>query len=277
LHVLISGWGLSLRSAGPVWKKGHAEGKEVYDLTAGERGTVLELNSPVVERREDGTLESGLYRSREEAERAVRDLKRKGKAGANIRIEEVPSRRVDIPNLGLALRVGPELRRLALKMSMAAITLLPGFDVDEVEEGRLYLLADPRRVPANNVFATFQTYEEIDSRRPPLAHVIYVERGATKVYGLVQFFGVFQLYCRLSISESTSKPAALFCALDPVTGDEAYTETEPLDLRHPNVFYDVEEFKKGSAGLCEQLGRDAVRRGANPSNIKMVSVDFGED
>ena len=274
VHVFISSWGIPLRSVNPVWKEAYTKDGETYNFHIGERGTVLESSKPVIELHEDGRLKSGKFPDKKRAEKVVRNLIDKGKASEDIRIEEIPSKKVFMPDLGIALHIGPEIRRLALKMCIALSTLLYNFDVAEVSEARLYLRGDPRSVPVNNVFAAFNSYEAIDSQREALSHVIYVERNQTGVYGLVQFFGAIQLFCRVGILPNKSQGAALFATLDPIAGEEKLSESSLLNLTPPPYFYSIEEASKLAEGWIMKLGDEAKKRGSNPTDLRMSRVEF---
>lgn len=274
VHVFISSWGVPLRSVTPIWKGAYTKEGETYDLLVGERGTVLESTKPVIELNEDGRLSSGKFQTKKQAERVVRNLIEKGKASENIRIEEILSTKVFMPDLGLGIYIGPEIRRLALKMCIGLSTLFPNFDLEEVAEARLYLKGDPRTVPVNNVVAAFASYDAIDSLRKALSHVIYVERTQTGVYGLVQFFGTIQLFCRVGIQPIKAQGAALLATLDPITGDETFTESSLLNLTPPPYFYSAEEAIKLADGWIMKLGDEARKRGSNPTDLRMSSVEF---
>ena len=108
----------------------------------------------------------------------------------------------------MTLEIGPDVRRLALKMCIALSSLLPDFDLKEIGEARLFLRGDI--APVVNTLVAFDRYEAVDSIREALAHVIYVERGRTRVYGLVQFFGAVQIFCRLGLPVGNAEARMLW-------------------------------------------------------------------
>lgn len=104
--------------------------------------------------------------------------------------------------------------------------------------------------------------------REPLSHVIYVERDETRIYGVVQFFGVLQLYCGLGRPNGAAPCAARVGVLDPLTGIEEISDVEPLRLPMPTVIGD-EELSQAANAWLKRFQEGAVRRGATkPVNLE---------
>lgn len=272
LHVFISSWGLPLRSADPTWKSAYFHGDRTYHLSVGETGVKPELANPIIEKDENGQVIRGVARSKKEAERSARQLIAKGKA-KEVKIEQEAPPKFDLKGLGMALELGPDIRRLALKMCIALSTLLPDFELAEVAEARFYLKAENSLVPVNNTLAAFDKYDAVDSLREAVSHLIYVERSKDRVYGLVQFFGVVQIFCRLGIPSDNPSVVALLATLDPVTGNEQFKSVMPLNLTEPPSIIPIQEYPRLVKGWMQKFRDEAVARGAtHPPNLKASSI-----
>jgi hypothetical protein len=98
-----------------------------------------------------------------------------------------------------------------------------------------------------------RTHERLYSARPPLAHVIYVERTRVGTYGVVQFFGVLQFHCTLG-QGSPAPECALFGVLNSITGEETFRPVDPLNvssLPQPSPAF----AKKWAEKLFDQVGK----------------------
>ena len=150
-------------------------------------------------------------------------------------------------------------------MCYALSTRLPGFTLSEVAHARSILQADPRFLPVN-VVSAFETYALLDDLRLPLSHVIYVERNGTRVSGVVQFYGVIQLFCGLgtSVSENTSAGLGV---LDPLTGTERFSQLKSLALNFPAPITEEDLSGAGKSWL-KKFENSAKARGATkPINL----------
>jgi hypothetical protein len=243
LHVFISS-GVPLKSARPFWKAGHEQSGQKLDFSVGDNGMVAHLSKPMVELREDGTLLKGQFRDVKEANRVLADLRRKGDLRPNARIVQVEIPTHQLADIAIDVRIGPELRRLALKMAISASTLLPNFELAEVHEARLYLMGNPNMVHVNNVLVDIVNMGRIDDLRPPLSHVIYVERFEGRVWATIQFFGSIQLFCNVGVSSLGVQNAAVLGFLDPVTGDEKFSEQCTVGLALPGPLLGAESIGK---------------------------------
>lgn len=165
--------------------------------------------------------------------------------------------------------IGSALRRLALKMCVAAYMLLPEEPIyEEVSEARIYLTGSHKaETQVNSVYTAISDYVTLDALRRGLSHVIYVERSAGRVYGVVQFFGFLQLYCRLGTARAT-KPAAVLCTLDPVLGEEVMRRADPLGLDEPPYSIPREEYTAAMMRWQEKQRREIIARGGK-------APDFG--
>lgn len=272
LHVFISSWGVPLANKSPLWPEAYTAGDKVYDLLVGEKGVKPRLSRPVIKRDSEGQIVSGEFASRADAERAIERLAARGKL-KRAELHEVPPPITDLRGLENTFELGPAVRRLALKMCIALGTLVSGIEMSELDEGRQVLLADPGSVPSCTL-AAYGDYPGIDNRRPALSHVVYVERGSERVYGLVQFFGVVQLFCRLGKTAQPSSPSALLATLDPVAGAEEVAELGPLSLPEPPYRIHLDEYPRLVENWTRKFREEAIRRGAtHPPNLQTLSIE----
>lgn len=275
LHVFISSWGVPLKSADPTWRRAYVFEGMPLDLSVGETGVKIKLSKPIIERDETGKVSVGRFSDMGQAEKAARRMVHKGKA-REVRLQQAPLE-TDLVGLEISLEIGPAIRRTSLKMCIAASTLLPDFNPAEVAEAQRILVADPSSKPLNTL-AAYVVYQEIDSRRPALSHVIYVERNQDRVYGLVQFFGVVQLFCRLGRPRGTCSQAAVLAVLDPVTGNEDFSAIPPLNLPEPPFWIQRHEYPRLMEGWMKKFREEAIKRDAtHPPSLKQVSLNVITD
>lgn len=273
LHLSIASWGVSLVNRAPVWRAAYtAEGK-TYDLTVGERGVQPRLSKPVVKHDLEGEIETAEFATRAEAEHAAQRLVDRGKAKA-VEVREAPPPRITLEGLGNTLILDPQMRRVALKMCIALATVLPGSDPSHVEAAQRILRSDPASVP-QIVLAAYSEYRELERHRPALSHVVFVERGRDRIYGIVQFFGVIQLFCNLMKGPSiVGEPAAVIGTLDPVVGSEAFLELEPLGLAEPPFWLNVADLPGLVGGWMRKFRDQAIQRGAtHPPDLRITSLE----
>ena len=280
---------MSLRSADPIWRSAFVHDDKTYDVSVGEAGAESELSKPAFEKDERNRIRVAEFRlsDRKQAERFAKTMAEK----ENVERVEIEVVYPEIPlKMAPTFEIGSAIKRMALKMCIALSSMLPEFELEDVNEARKELFAEPSLIPINAREAYF-TYEPIDTRRPALSHLIYIERSQARVYGLVQFFGAVQLFCRLGIpkgavpdsgavylgggfhTRATSVPVsvgdstALIALLDPVTGDEEIHASSPLNLIEPPICLD----SQGWEGWKSKLRGEALKRGANPPGLK---IDF---
>jgi HNH endonuclease len=224
-HVFISSWGIPLRSVDPTWRRTLVHEGKPYDLSAGETGVTAKLSHPIIRRDTEGKVETAEFGDKRQAEKFARRMVVKGKA-KEVQIEKGSLPQADKPGLGISLEIGADMQRMVMKMCMALSTVLPEFATEEVVTARKFLLAAPSSRAVDTI-ALSGIYEQLDSRRSPLSHAIYVERNQDRLYGLVQFFGAIQLFCCLGAPVATAIQTALLASLDPVSGDEQVSEIPP--------------------------------------------------
>jgi HNH endonuclease len=257
LQVSMATWGLSFSQAVPAWRRALEHMGLEFDISIEDGEPKLQLSRPIKEMGKEGKLTSISFGNKKEAERAVKQARKKGYDKA---VVQKISMEMPTPHIPFVFDLGPSVQRTALKLCYALSTSLPGFTLDEVAHARAILKSDPDRLPPG-VIPSFEIYESLDAMRAPLSHVIYVERDETVIYGVVQFFGVIQLFCGLGKPNGSAPRAARIGILDPITGVETFPDVAPLDLPLPtSVGY--EELPQVADTWLKRFQEGAVMRGA---------------
>ena len=259
LHVSIASWGLPLRKRERAWRRAFEFRGMQLDVTVTDEGVKLRLSGPVPQAGADGKPASVLYADRRDAEKAARQVEKK--KGGRVSVEKVL---VEITPFHMPFNflVDSNLGRTALKMCAALSTFLPGFSLSEITEARPVLRGE--RPWEECVTIAFKSYDSLEALRPPLSHVIYVERHQGRLHGVIQFFGVIQLYCRLGASTGSAPEAGMLGTLDPITGAEEILPVTPLGLSPPPDPYKLPElFSRGSGVWLMKFEESARERGAS--------------
>ena len=125
---------------------------------------------------------------------------------------------------------------LAMKMAVALATRLPNFDPLETLLGRMTLFGES--TSEKLVSETLTHMKKIDSLRPPLSHMVYVERSSGITKATVQFFGTFKFDCKLGRPDPTVPDAAVLGWFDPIAKKESFSECSPIGLDVYNRIHD---------------------------------------
>ena len=265
LHISISTWGVALKGTVPAWRSGYEYQGLKFDLSIGKTNdTQFRLSKPIVEKNDQGKTTSITYATEKEARQAAESTIKKGKA-QRVVIEKIP---MELPFTGAAFNfeLSPDFLRLALKMCFTLNTLLPEIRVEELAYSQAILRGDQHYLP-QNVIPAFVDYMPLDSQREALCHVIYVERNKSRIYGVVQFYGVIQVYCDLGKPTFATSNAAILGVLDPITGKEEFTEVTPLNLPQPTQISDT-ELPEAIGNWLIKFRQGAIDRGAtDPPNL----------
>ena len=264
MHISISTWGVPLKATVQDWKNGHEYNGIKFDLSVGGSGIKLRLAKPITEKDEKGVVTAVTFGSKKEAEKAAENARKKGKQA---RVQKIS---VELPFSGAAfdLAINRELNRTALKMCVALSTLLPNFSASDTEYARPVLKDNAHAGAVTNVTPAFILYDSLDVLRQPLSHVIYVERHNEGAYGVVQFFGVIQLFCKLGKPDESLPNAAILGLLDPVTGVESFDEKAKLLSLPEPVVCPVIDLPKQISRWLDTFRESAIARGATePPNL----------
>ena len=275
IYISIATWGVPVQPLACVWQKAFTQGGKTYDLIMDASGVTPELSRavPHITFDESGDIVSREFRGtdRTRATKFGRQIVAAG-AAKDVEIVNTPPQPLDLHGLELKLEIGPALKRTAIKIACALASLLPGYHPDEISVARDVLNARNPEIPS--VTPVFWRRRAIDALRTPLSHMAYVERTQGQLHGIVQFFGIAQLHCRLGPATSDDRVAAAG-VLDPVAGTELFQETLPLDLGTPPYPVTVDDYRVGVQSWLERFREDAVARGATfPPALQMKNIDF---
>jgi hypothetical protein len=160
-------------------------------------------------------------------ERHVENFKKQGKKISISRLDSKSMR----PEISFPVHFDDNMKRTAVKMCIA---LLDHFEYNQVVHPQTidYLLnGESGPIPAGIACVS---YPALDALREPLSHVIYVQ-GMKKrkfLYGIVQFFGVLQVYCILN-GQYRGEDLSLLGTLNSINFLESFAEAPALNLQLP--------------------------------------------
>lgn len=206
-----------------VWRRAlKREGRD-YDL---DTNLKLTPSVPFIERDSDGTIANAIFPNRQSAKGFIRGQEAEGK---KIKMDSRTVEGIDIRRLDFRIRVGMELRRLAVKMAIATADLM-GFKTNFVDNAsRNFLLG--RGETTQQARVDFVVHSALENLRPPLSHCVFVKGNAQtkKCYAVVQFYGLVQLYVMLNNGGFAGSDFAVLALLDIAQKyAERFEKTEPL-------------------------------------------------
>lgn len=240
--VMLAKNGLNLRRSA-VWQQAYCDPETgwEYDFTSESRGI---LTKPIINKDRDGRIEHLIYRSEDEVNKSLRRLKQKGKK-FQIRETETQVKTASISFNTTVVNFDTDFRRLCVKMCIGLLAHM-GEKAALVGTGtRDYLLGKPTDL--SPVRFSNISYDNLESLRPPLAHVIYVEgnEDSRKLFGIIQFFGVMQFYVKLN-DEYKGKAFGYLGVLDIHSDSEMFKKIVPLELgESPSCIFLVESAQLG--------------------------------
>ncbi|MBZ4335080.1 HNH endonuclease [Corallococcus sp. AS-1-12] len=272
LDVFLAANGLRPKHPIRTWSRAYTYDGLPYDLVPLEDGRLRpELSHTVIEERDaDGVVRKATFKSRREAKGFERKLSAKG---WKVVIEYEPGVPHEVADLGVGLTFGSEMQELALKICLSACTGLVGLEHERLSAARRVLCGEPPEEPI--VFLDFSERAEIDARRKPLSHVVYVEQTPQRVYGVVQFYGSFQYYCYLSDAPGAARSSALIGCLDVLTGDERFELLRPLDLSGAPSGLECSRPEEPYVELLSRFEEQAKQRGASHLDLSLTNLTFG--
>jgi HNH endonuclease len=222
---------ITLRRAGlrpprrVVWKRAlEIEGKD-FDL---DSNLALTPTTSSVERDSQGQIKGALFSNRRAAENFVRSQEGRGK---KVKSSFQKFKPVDLKKLTFKLNIGSEMRRLAIKIAVAATDLMGIKNELLDEESQSFLLGDLEST--QRVRIDFAIHSSLEKLRPPLSHCIFVKGNSQtrKSYAIVQFYGLVQLYVLLNDGRFTNPDFAILGVIDVAKGyAERFEKTELLML-----------------------------------------------
>jgi HNH endonuclease len=252
-----------------IWKRAKVhEGVEI-DI---DTNLVSNISQTVIAKDEFGRFKSGSFQSEKEAKKSLRGLEN---AGKRARIIEQQMSPFNISDLTLNFTVGPEFRRLAMKIGIAAADLFNHRDEILDPYSRAFLVG----APVTNdtpVRLDLSSYEPLQRLRPPLSHNVFVKGNGTTghCYAVVVFYGVLQLYVILNDKNYSGNDFAIFGYLSPVDHKTEFKNIELISLPKPPQFVSRHSIETGLKNWQHCFNDQAkVIFGDGKINLKMEYLE----
>jgi hypothetical protein len=266
LSMMLGRVGVPIALQDMKWKKElrTADG-QVYDLSITPDGLQPQSAKPLVKRDpDDPKILQVTVNNDPESRKHLKQFSNPNK----FRLEsQTPGRPVRTEESTFTLNLNKATELTALKMAFASATLtlpdeLAGFkaaalDLEEAESDS--------RVRAATI--DHRTHESLDASRAALCHTIYVEEYEGIIHGIVQFFGSFQCWVKLSDSATRSYNNAILATLDPITGEETFRDIPSLGIRK----WTGDEVEDQLSPI-RKFNKYALERGATSDALKVTSV-----
>lgn len=266
MQVFVSHFGLDLTHAAAIWPSALNIDGVTYNLQSGPDGIQYELARPIILRNEAGDIIGGRARSRAEAEQASSSLIKKGKA-KEIKIEEAPGENLDDIKLCVDLSYNEDLYKFCAKIT-SNLTIFTGREAFIKQSGIGRYLHGSVGWGARVAYCDTSAIRNL---RPPLSHSVYIEFGFQS-QAIVILFGGMQVYVPLP----AAKRGAFLGFLDPITGEESFSEVKVLNIPPAPSFWSDAEARVHFAYITRMLSEEANARGAkHPPNLTVPAYDLG--
>jgi hypothetical protein len=194
-----------------------------YDL---DSDLQLTPSKPSIERDETGAIKRAVFAGFQAAKGFIRGLEAQGK---KLKFTPQTIEGIDVRKLDFKLNIGMEVRRLAIKLAVAAADHTEFSDELIDKETREFLLGNTEK--SSRVRFDYTRHAELERIRPPLSHFAFVKgNGKThNAYAIVQFYGLVQFYVLLNEGAFARDDFAIAATLDVAKGyRERFEQTELL-------------------------------------------------
>lgn len=108
--------------------------------------------------------------------------------------------------------------------------------------------------------------------RPALSHVVYIQRGHGRLYGLVEFFAAIRYLVELADEPLNETPSAQIAYVDPISGEECFKPAPLLNLPPTSAFHTAQDLIQIQLNILRALAEGAVARGATVAPQGTVTV-----
>jgi hypothetical protein len=214
------------------------------------------LSKPIITRDGEDQI-SRVEGSPKEVTKIAKSLQEKGAKFTEPKVSNIT---IDMQSLRLRYPLDQDLRRLALKTSIACVRKL-GRELTISDDVRCYLLDGPQAESTDvaPVRVTLQQYDELDILRPKLGHLAYVRSSQEDMhtYSILQFFGFIQLYCDFR-GASSEDSFSILATHDPISHKEDFREIPSIDYVMPPQFGSAEDWKSGTSAQIEKMRLELV-------------------
>lgn len=268
IHILIVDMGIKLKNITALWKNA-CTNNDGLRFSIKSNGKKNETYLPSRRKLQDGCF---VYPNRGDFDKMNSSLSNEKKLSElNLKQEQFKRLRTRY-----TLVMNDYVKRTALKMCLAYAATLPNLQLSEIRDA-CDDLCDVSNKFLHRVKVPYFKYTSLESWKTRgktslspesiqvLNHIIYVERNQSKICGIVQFFGIFQVYCNLGKNISKAEEAAILGELDPVTGKERFRNVMVQCFPEPtNEDQITTSCKIQYANECsQQLYDDIIKRGGN--------------
>lgn len=275
IQGMIMSWGLRFHKAIPVWKNAFQRDGLTYNMNSDKNGKLTpELSKPQFEKDNNGSLKTAIFQTEKEATKFKENLLKSGNY-KRIEIEKQEPVEIVEGDLGASLVIGNQLKRTALKMCIDLIVKFNEYNYKNLKIAKFYLYKEYLDLAVETVIPSYINYSTLDSLRPGLSHLIYVERNRFRTYGIVQFFGVVQVYCTLGEGGDIKDETAFIGILDPFNAIESFQTTSLLNIKAPSEIINPNEHFIGINGWLNKYRLEAIKCDAEyPPDLRIEDIDF---
>jgi hypothetical protein len=267
MQVFISHFGLNLTRSPATWPCAIEVDGTTYNLKSGPDGAQYELSRPIVSRNEAGDIIGGRARSWSEAREFAASLMASGKA-KEVRIEEAHDENLNDVKLCTGLSYNDDIYRFSAKLVSNTAILMGRKALIRASGIARYLQGGP----GSSARIAHCNTSGIRSLRPGLSHTVYIEFNSLESRALVILFGWMQIYVPLP----AAKQGAILGFLDPITGEESFRETKPLNITPAPRFWTESDARVHFSYIGQRLSEEANERGAKyPPDLSVSSFDLG--
>src|SRR5713101_24001 len=206
-----------------VWNRAIQKEGIDYDL---DSDLQLTPTNPSIERDEKGSIKRAVFAGFQAARSFIRGQEAQGK---RLKLTPQTIEGIDIRKLEFKLNIGMEVRRLAIKLAIAAAEHMGFSDGLIDKETREFLLGNTKNT--TRVRLHLARHEALEKIRPPLSHFAFVKGNSQthKSYAIVQFYGLVQLYVLLNDGAFARNDFAIIAVFDLAKGyAERFEQTELL-------------------------------------------------
>lgn len=260
LYVLLAKWGVRLPEGNQWWRAAYELDGAKIDLAVGSDGVKARAIHPIIVKNESGEIREAYFDDNEQKEQFLRTIRKRKPDARWVSVEKRVETKLE--RLRLRFEIDSVLRQLTLKTCIAASTLLTATLQQDRKSAGEVLRSIPTIEPHPLVLNSFSRIDSIDSRRPPLSHSVYVEHRDRSLSGIMQFFGAFQLRCRLSTNTENDGSHAILGWADPISQRERFESMEPVGLPEPPPGYYAHELMSGTEEWWSLFCQYAMERGA---------------
>jgi len=260
VYVQLALWGVPLPERERWWRAAYEVDGARLDLAVGPSGVRAQSSASIIVKDSAGKVMEAYFvnpkdLARFESTRQVRHPEERW-LGTEKQVS------TNLKGLRWSLDLGPAIQQLALKMSLAASTLLPSFGQEERTAACEALQGHSGNADHPLVAHYLRCIDALSAKRPALAHTLYVEHQAERVQGIVEFFGVFRFFIDFVARTKAFGAQAVFAYLDPVKSHEHFESMSPLGLSSPPSHYTAQELIEHQVKMTQDLLAGARARGA---------------